>query len=90
MLVDPAVWLSLVGKLATARKVDIGTLATSDYLQSNEPDTCTPYCQSNLYLAPCQEVLPLKQTPIPYSEGMASGFGPLSPVSIFSQPWRRG
>jgi hypothetical protein len=44
MLVDPAVWLSLVGKLATARKVDIGTLATSDYFQSNEPDACTPYC----------------------------------------------
>jgi hypothetical protein len=39
VLVDPAVWLSLVGKLATARKVDIGTLATSDYFQSNEPDT---------------------------------------------------
>jgi hypothetical protein len=44
VLVDLAVWLSLVGKLATARKVDIGTLATSGYFQSNERNTCTPYC----------------------------------------------
>lgn len=36
MLVDPPVWLSLVGELATAGKVDIGTLVTSDYFQSND------------------------------------------------------
>lgn len=33
MLVDPAVWLSLVFKLATASKVDIGTLSSSGYFQ---------------------------------------------------------
>lgn len=33
MLVDPGVWLSLVFKLATARKVDIGTLSSSGYFQ---------------------------------------------------------
>jgi hypothetical protein len=41
MLVDPGVWLSLVFKLATARKVDIGTLSPVVIFR------CLDTCKSN-------------------------------------------
>lgn len=92
MLVDPPVWLSLVLELATAGKVDIGTLATSDYFQGNDRIRVL-HISKALVLGALSRSSdhPLNQTRILNSEKeTASGFGPLCSDSIFSQPWRHG